>query len=736
MTLPAGTRLGRYELLGPLGVGGMGEVYRAKDARLGREVAVKVLPRAEGSPEKRKRFLLEAQAASALNHPGIVTVHDAGHEESVDYIVMEIVEGRTLREILEAGPLAVDDALGYVRQAAAALAVAHAAGIVHRDLKPQNLMVTTSGQLKILDFGLAHVGMGAVDSLSPTRERLTECGTVLGTPGYMSPEQVAGGTIDAQTDVFSLGVILYEMLTGRMPFRGSSVAALLYDIVHREPVPASRHRPGLAPEVTGVLDAMLNKDPKLRPANGGELLEALSGVFPAGATVQRKGVASAFRAWLGSRHPAAATALVVAAAAVALGALFTLGRWPLGRGSVVGRSASPAAGAAGAPSASSVASAYDRYLEGLRLSRRWYDDASLDGAIRLFREATSLDPSFALAFARLADAQRTRYAVTRDKSWLAEASKNAAEGARLNPGLAPVQVVLGRILATKGNNDLAFASFQRALAIDPNDAEANQVIARQYERLGRPKDAENAYRKASSLDPESFSILDSWANFLFRQGRFDEATRLWQDVIRLAPDNYSAFVNLGSALAETGRNPDAVTMYQRAVELKPSYMAYSNLGTSYSKAKRYEEAEKAYRKALELNDKDWMVWGNLGYVTSWQAGKEAEADRAFGRAIEIAESERKENARDTQLHSDLALYYAKTKRPRLATERLETALALSPQAGAVQAAGAEVFELLGQRERAIEMAKKSLELGFSRQQLQRNPEMMRLFADPRMQATP
>jgi serine/threonine-protein kinase len=297
-------------------------------------------------------------------------------------------------------------------------------------------------------------------------------------------------------------------------------------------------------------------------------------------------------------------------------------------------------------------------------------------------------------------------------------------------------VALGRILATMGSNDLAFASFQRALAIDSNDAEAIQAIGRQYERLGRLKDAEEAYRKANSLEPESFSVLDAWANFLFRQGRFDEAVLLWQSVIRLAPDNAAAFVNLGSALSETGRLPEAVTMYQRAVELKPSYMAYSNLGTAYSRTRRYDEAEKAYRKALELDDKDWMVWGNLAYLVSWQAGKEAEAARAFGRAIEIAESERKEDARNAQLHSDLALYYAKTKRPRLAEERLATALALAPQVGAVVAAGAEVYELLGQREKAVEMAKKSLELGFPRQQLQRNPEMEPLLADPRMQANP
>ncbi len=277
MSLPAGTQLGPYVILAPLGTGGMGEVYRATDSRLGREVAVKVLTRDAGSPVRRERFLREAQAASALNHPGIVTVHDVGRERGVDFIVMERVEGRTLRQILDAGPLPVDEALGYARQAAAALAVAHAAGIVHRDLKPQNLMVTPGGQLKVLDFGLACVESGVVDSIGPTKERLTEFGTVVGTPGYMSPEQVEGKPVDARTDVFSLGIVLYEMLTGKAPFGGSSAAAVLYEIVHRVPEPAVRLRPGLGRHVTDVLDAMLRKDPAQRLADGGEVLAALTG---------------------------------------------------------------------------------------------------------------------------------------------------------------------------------------------------------------------------------------------------------------------------------------------------------------------------------------------------------------------------------------------------------------------------------------------------------------------------
>jgi serine/threonine-protein kinase len=717
-----GRRLTHYLIEASLGRGGMGLVYRASDTRLGRRVAVKVLAEDAMSPSRRQRFLREARAASALNHPGIVTIHDVGHDQGVDFIVMEHVEGCTLREVLDAGPLEVDAALGYVRQAAAALAVAHAAGIVHRDLKPQNLMLTAGGQLKILDFGLASVEAGEAGSDVATEERLTALGAVVGTPGYMSPEQAEGRPVDARTDVFSLGIILYEMLTGKMPFRSTSVAGVLYEIVHRVPEPAARLRPGLGRDTTDLLDTMLAKDPRQRFADGSEVLSALSGTPVASLAARRRPGASArAAAWVRAHRAtvAAALALLGIGSAAAFLGKERLVPSPVPRPTAAARNAT----------------AYDRYLEALDLVKRWDKDDNLATAIRLFGEAARQDPTFALAFARLADAQRIRYALTRDEGTLTEAVRNAEEAVRLNPGLAPVQVALGRIQAMKGNNDLALAAIERALAIDANSAEAHQAIARQYERRGRLKDAEASYDKAVSLDPDSVDILDSYANFLFRQSRFEDATRRWQEVIRLAPDSRTAFVNLGSALSESGKIPEAITMFQRAVELKPDYMAYSNLGTAYSRAERYPDAVAAYRKALELDDKDWMVWGNLGYVYSWMPGMHSRAAEAFDHAIRLGEAARPENPRDAFLHSDLALYYARTGQRQLALARLATALALSPGTGEIQAAAAEVQERLGKREAAIEHVRKALELGYRMQALRRRPDLSSVLADPRMKTS-
>jgi len=224
MSLKPGTRFGPYELLALLGAGGMGEVYRARDTRLGRQVAVKVIPRTLAGDRRRvKRFELEARATGALNHPNIVAIFDVGSHRGTRFVVMELADGQTLREILkQEGALPVRDALDYAAQAVEGLEAAHAAGIVHRDLTPGNLMVGRDGRVKILDFGLAKLVANETRSLHGLREEtsITEEGTVAGTVPSRAPEQVRGEGVDARTDLFALGILLYEMVTGRRPFVG------------------------------------------------------------------------------------------------------------------------------------------------------------------------------------------------------------------------------------------------------------------------------------------------------------------------------------------------------------------------------------------------------------------------------------------------------------------------------------------------------------------------------------
>lgn len=383
-----------------------------------------------------------------------------------------------------------------------------------------------------------------------------------------------------------------------------------------------------------------------------------------------------------------------------------------------------------------IPNSYDVYLEGLELLDRWDKDGNLDTAIELFREASTLDPTFALSFARLAEGLRIRYVLTGEDTWLDEASDSVDEALSLNANLAPVQVVLGNIQATKGNFDLAFAALERALAIDANDAGANQAIAKLYARLGRLEDADASYKKALALNPENLTILNSYANFLYYQSRFDEAINYWQIVIRLAPEHYAALVNLGSVLEKTGRSAEAITMYQRSIEIRPTYMAYSNLGTAYSRSERFPAAVEAYQQALEIDDSNWLAWGNLAYVYSWINGMNSKATETFEHAIQLAEKERQQSPREPFVHSDLALYYAKTQKAELALQRIETAIALSPETAEILAAAAETYEIIGQRDKAVEFARRALALDMSMQQLQRNPELTKLLTDPRITSIP
>jgi serine/threonine protein kinase len=268
-----GQRLNHYSISTQLGAGGMGEVYQAHDTRLGRAIALKVLPVAFAQDADRlRRFAQEARAISALNHPNIVTLHEVGEAAGVHYLATEFVDGLTLRERLTNGKFELQEALEIVIQMASGLAVAHEAGIIHRDIKPENVMLRRDGIVKVLDFGLAKLKAQSEVQATASANQATLPGLVMGTVGYMSPEQLRGQLVDARTDIFSLSVVLYELVTGRAPFAGATVAEVAAAVLHTEPAPLPRYMTGLPPELERIVRSGLQKEPELRFQSAKDLL--------------------------------------------------------------------------------------------------------------------------------------------------------------------------------------------------------------------------------------------------------------------------------------------------------------------------------------------------------------------------------------------------------------------------------------------------------------------------------
>ena len=280
MHISSGTVLGRYAVRSRIGSGGMGVVYLAWDTELDRTVALKVLPEEVASDADRmRRFVQEAKSASALNHPNIVTVHDVGHSDSIRFIVTEHVEGDTLRARIRQGPLPLLEVLNVAIQIASALAAAHQAGIIHRDIKPENIIVRADGLVKLVDFGLAIVAERerlVVDPEAPTEAlRQTAPGVVVGTYAYMSPEQARGVRVDERSDLFSLGVVMYEMVTARAPFTGATATDVMASILTSDPPPLNRFAPGATNELAQIVTKALTKDADERFQTAKDLLADL-----------------------------------------------------------------------------------------------------------------------------------------------------------------------------------------------------------------------------------------------------------------------------------------------------------------------------------------------------------------------------------------------------------------------------------------------------------------------------
>jgi tetratricopeptide (TPR) repeat protein len=741
-------RFSRYELLSRLGAGGMGEVWRARDHDLHRDVAVKFLPeRFAADPARMGRFAQEARAASSLNHPNIVTIHEIGETSGLPFIVMELVEGHTLREVIlgrEQAPVSTRRLLETGAQIADGLAKAHAAGIVHRDLKPENVMVTTDGFVKILDFGLAKLltdGSGEserwFDSAAPTWPESpspqTAVGAVLGTAGYMSPEQARGRPVDFRSDQFTFGAILYEMATGRQAFRRETPAQTIAAIIDDPPEPLASLNPALPAPLRWVIDRCLAKDPADRYASTFDLARELRGVREHLPEVDSTGSSPATaggrraRLW---RGVAQAAAVVAALVAVAWGLRETwapVGPPTRGRPPVV--AVLPVSNLTGQPehdatavgiaevvvtglsaidgvqvlSRSATTSLADRKgdIPGVArlLDATYVVDGSLQRSEQKLRVSLSLVDSrsnvvrwsdtFDGAFPQLFELQSlVAGRVARALSLSLSGPQQAR--AEAHPTASPsAWDEYARALSLLDRSDRpgyvarAIAHLETALAADPRFARAHAALGRalwmRYRETGDAAltvRARQAAEEALRLDPADAETHSALAEQHSGQGRLEEAIAEARRAVALAPETDDHQRQLAYLLSDAGRPEEALATARRAVELRPAFGEnHAALGWVLFHTGRFREAALAYRKQSELQPDNAWAFQMLGTALQ-MLGDYDGAVGPYREAIRLAP--------DARAWANLGAVYHAQGSAAEAVRAYEEAVRLEPASGTIR----------------------------------------------------
>ena len=680
MTLASGSRLGPYEILSPIGAGGMGEVYRARDTRLERDVAVKVLPESlVEDAEALARFEREAKAVAALSHPNILAIHDFGRHEGIVYAVMELLEGDTLRDKLATSALSQRKALDYALQIAQGLAAAHERGIVHRDLKPQNVFVTRDGLVKILDFGIAKtfersldttgreqaaaeqdptagVNLTALPAVSPD---LTRPGIVLGTVGYMSPEQVRGAAVDDRSDLFSFGAILYEMLAGERAFRKDNDVETLMAILKEEPPELSLLGRPVAPEIADIVAHCLEKSPEERFQSARDLAFALRGI-------EREGRAVSGPAGSGVRSAALAAAADAAQISIAVLPFRNMSAdreteyFSDGMTEEIINALTKIESLRVASRTSAFAfkgKDEDVRKIGAALGVRAVLEGSVRQAGRKIRITAQLidvadgyhlwsekyDRDLEDVFAVQDEIARAIAETLKVKLLPAEEEKLAARSTR--DVEAYNDYLKGRYFFNRREAPEAIAEFERALARDPDYAEALMGLADSYCIYGfyggiSTRDAfaraRAAAEKARVLEPDSADVSVSLGLVEHYFGwDLKRQEQLLRRAIELAPRSAAGYTWLSLRLSWENRHAETLDLARRAAELEPlSANVQTNVGWAFVGARQFEDAVREYRRALHIDPTaPYPLWAaGLAYSL---LGRHTEAVASLEKAVEV-----------------------------------------------------------------------------------------------------
>lgn len=755
-------RIGPYRLEGVLGRGGMGVVYLAYDERLDRHVALKRVLVSDDDSQRRQRLRREARTAAQLTHPAIVQVFDLVEEDDGDWIVMERVAGPTLAQVLRDGPLDVERTLDYGRQIAEGLAAAHSHDIVHRDLKTENVVVLADDRIKILDFGLAKrlVPPGGEGGESA----LTVAGQVLGTGRAMSPEQARGLEVGPRSDLFSLGILLYESLTGISPFRGESLYDTLARIATHQPPPLAELVAGVPRELSDLVGALLRKAPELRPASAREVVETLTRLAEERRSQERRAwepgeVASeksteesvserptvlateigvspveegaSGRSFLPPSAPKFAALLTFLALALTLAwVLLPLLSEPSER------SPGEVERIPAATGGSRITDPLAVYEEGMRAVRRPDRPESIDRALEIFQRRLADDPSSAAAHAGLARAyweKAQSASAGGDPVFLEQAEAVAREAVRLDPYLADGRVSLGLVELLRGHAEAARSELETALELDPTNADAHYGLAKRARSLGRPEEAERHYRRAIELHPSTL-YSDALGALLYSKGRYSEAEEVFLASLELAPDDVHALRNLGGLYYAQGRLDEAAARFQEALKIRPNASLYSNLGTLYFSRGLYAKAAAAFESALGTAGASHkaIYWINLADAYRQIPGEEEAARTSYQRAIRLLDEEIDAAPEDVRLLSRRALVRARAGEPREAQADLAKVRELGVEGDVYSLFRVAVAaELCGRRQQALSTLEEALRSGLALSEVRHEPDLLELRADRR-----
>ncbi len=749
--LTAGTKLGHYVISAPLGAGGMGEVYLAHDARLNRDVAIKVLPANRSLDDiARQRFLREARAASALNHPNIITIYETDSHDGVAYIAMEYVRGHSLSSLIGHG-LPDSDAIGYAIQIADALAKAHAAGIVHRDLKPGNIMITEDSLVKVLDFGLAKVGQvtkhataGGPPSSSDTGSLLSMPGSTVGTLAYMSPEQARGEAVDSRSDIFSFGTVLFQMLTRELPFDGDNLLAILHNLHFGAPKDIRYLRPDLSPPIAAIVGKCLRKEPQDRYQSAGELgrdLRAtqrqassiIAGSSSAATisieTIPDRFSASAAKPGMGHKKLGMAIGIAVLAAIAIAVAIFSVRRHASEPQNAPGTQ--PVANNA-APSVADTPFALrtqaQAYLE------RWDVPTNLDSAITMLNRALELDHDYAPAYASLTFAYFEKNRINADPQWVKQATQAAARALQLNSDLADAHLASGIAAMLAGQNDEAERAFRKAADMDPKSSKPHRWAGFFFGSIGKTKQAEEELNRALALDANDWRARMNLGLLYYKTARYPLAATSWEQVSKLTPDNFIVLNNLAAVYHMLDRDEDSAAALQRSLEIKPDAYTYGNLGTLRFFQGRYEDAVPAFEKAVKLESNEYLWWGNMADGYRWAPGQAAKAKPAYKNAIRLARERMAAHPDDLDAQVHVALYLAKIGDKKSALAEVAKVDASKQKEAETLFDSAMVHELGGERDVALTMLSAAMKQGYALKEIKNEPELLSLRADPRYQS--